>query len=70
MFHKSRNDLNVYKQIGRESTFVEIVNPKKSNISVGVIYRHPCMDVKDFDKNYLNGLLDKILKEEKKRISF
>ena len=23
-----------------ESTFIEIVNPKKSNITVGVIYRH------------------------------
>ena len=24
-----------------ESTFIEIVNPKKSNVTVGVIYRHP-----------------------------
>ena len=37
-----------------------------SNIVVGVIYRHPFMDVTDFNQNYLNRLLDKISKEEKK----
>ena len=40
-----------------ESTFTEIVNLKKSNISVGVIYRPPSMDLTDFDCNYLNNLL-------------
>ena len=39
--YKCRNDLNVYKKNELESTFIEIVNPKKSNIIVGVIYRHP-----------------------------
>ena len=63
--YKPRNDLNIYKKSELESTFVEIINPKKSNIIVGVIYRHPSMDVTDFNQNYLNGLLDKISKEEK-----
>ena len=36
--HKCRNDLNIYKRNELESTFTEIVNPKKSNIIVGVIY--------------------------------
>ena len=65
LFYKPRNDLNIYKKSELESTFVEIINPKKSNIIVGVIYRHPSMDVTDFNQNYLNGLLDKILKKEK-----
>ena len=48
-----------------ESTFIEIVNPKKSNIIVGVIYRHPSMDLTDFNCNYLNQLLENISKEKK-----
>ena len=52
--YKCRNDLNIYKKNEFESTFIEIVNPKKSNIVVGVIYRHPSMDRTDFNCNYLN----------------
>ena len=48
------------------STFIEIVNPKKSNTIVGVIYyRHPSMDPTDFNCNYLNQLLENISKEKK-----
>ena len=43
--YKCGNDLNIYKKNELESTFIEIVNPKKSNIIVGVIYRHPSMDL-------------------------
>ena len=43
----------------------EIVNPKKSNIIVGVIYRYPSMDLIDFNCNYLNKLLENISKEQK-----
>ena len=53
--YKCRNDLNIYKKNELESTFIEIVNPKKSNILVGVIYRHP----------YLSKLLQNISKEQK-----
>ena len=48
-----------------ESTFIEIVNTKKSNIFVGVIYRHPSMDLPDFNCSYLNKLLENISKEQK-----
>ena len=49
-----------------ESTFIEIVNPGKSNIIVQVFYRHPSMDLTDFtDLNYLNKLLEKISKKQK-----
>ena len=65
MYYKPRNDLSSYKKSELESTFLKIVNPKKANIIYGMIYRHPSMDVTDFNQNYLNGLLDKVPKEEK-----
>ena len=58
--YKCCNDLNIYKKNELESNFIEIVNPKKSNIIVGVIYRHPSMGLTDFNCNYLNKLLDNI----------
>ena len=39
--YKCCNNLNIYEKNELESTFIEIVNPKKSNIIVGVIYRYP-----------------------------
>ena len=48
-----------------ESTFIEIANPRKSNIIVGVIYRHPSMDLADFNCNYLNKLLENTSKGQK-----
>ena len=39
--------------------------PKKSNITAGVICRHPSMDLTDFSCNYLNKLLENISREEK-----
>ena len=51
--YKFCNDLNFYKKNELESTFIKIVNPKKSNIFVGVIYRHSYMDL-DFNVNLLN----------------
>ena len=47
-----------------ESTFIEIMNPKKSNI-VGTIYKLSSMDLTGFSSNYLNSLLEKISKERK-----
>ena len=63
--YKCLNDLNIYKKNKLKSTFIEIVNQKKSNIIVGVIYRHPSMDLTDFNCNYLNKLLENISKEQK-----
>ena len=53
---KCRNDLNIYKKNKLESTFIEIFNPKKSNIIVGVIYRHPSMDLTDFKQTIIREL--------------
>ena len=43
--YKPRTDLQIYKKRDLESTFIEIINPIKSNIIVGCIYRHPNMDL-------------------------
>ena len=63
--YKCRNNLNINKKSDLESTFIEIVNPRKSNIIVDVIYRHPSMDLNDFNCNYLNKLLENVSKEQK-----
>ena len=60
--YKIHNDLKIYEKCELESTFIEIINPRKSNIIVGVIYKHPNMAVNDF----LNHLLKKINQEQKK----
>ena len=62
--NKPRTDLNLNLANQLESTFVEIINSRKSNI-VGRLYKHPSMDISDFNKNYLNTLLDKLSKENK-----
>ena len=58
IYHK--NVVKTYIPIKNELefTFIEIVNPKKSNILVGVIYRHPSMEFTDFNCNDLNNLLE------------
>ena len=64
IYHDLNNDLNIYKKSELESTFIEIVNPKKSNIIVGTIYRHPSMDLTEFNISYLNKLLENISREQ------
>ena len=59
--YKCRNDLNIYNKNELGSTFIEIVNPKKSNITVGVIYRHTSMDLTGFNTEsgeYLTAKID------------
>ena len=63
--YKCFNDLYIYKKNELESTFIEIVSLRKSNVIVGVIYRHPSMDLTDFNCNYLNKLLENTSKEQK-----
>ena len=61
--HKPRNHLCVYKSTELESTFIEILNPKKPNVIVTCIYPHPHMDLNEF--NDINNILDKLSKENK-----
>ena len=51
--YKICNDLKIKKKTELESTFIEMINPRKSNIIVGVIYKHPKMDGTDFNNNFL-----------------
>ena len=56
----------LYKSKQLESTFVEIVNPGKKNVIAGCIYKHPSMEIEDFNDNYITHLLDKLMSEDKK----
>ena len=62
--YKPRFDLNIVKKNQVESTLIEIINAKKTNIVVGCIYKHPNMDVLEFN-NHLNQILEKVSKEQK-----
>ena len=62
---KPRQDLNICKKNELEPTFVEIMNQQKSNIIVGRIYKHPSMELTDFNSSFLNNILEKISKEQK-----
>ena len=63
---KIRNDLKIYKKFELQSTFIEMINPRKCNIIVGVICKHPNMDVTDFNNNFLKNLLKKTNQKQKK----
>ena len=63
--YKPSNDLCIYKSTELESTFIEILNPKKTNVIVGCIYRHLHMDLNGFNDQYINNLSEKISKENK-----
>ena len=53
------------KKIELESTFIEIIYPRKCNIIAGAIYKHVKMDVIDSSNNLLHNLLKKINQEQK-----
>ena len=61
---KPRKDLEIYQSKDLESTFIEVINPKESIDTVGVIYRHPNMSTTEFTDHKLmisclNYLLNK-----------
>ena len=59
---KSRLGLSIYKS---NELFIETMNPRKSNIIVSSIYKHPSVDLTNFNINCLNNPLDKVSKEQK-----
>ena len=63
--YKTHPDLAIYKP---KKLFVEVVLPKKSNLIIGCIYKHPCMDICTFNDHYLNLLLDNLSKESNETI--
>ena len=48
-----------------EYTIIEIIHSRESNIVVSCVYKHPNMDILDFN-SLINQLLDKISKEQNK----
>ena len=62
IIYKPRNGLCIYKSRKLESKFINILNPKKTNVSLGYIYRRPHMDLNEFNDYYINNLLNKLSK--------
>ena len=65
-----RDDLEkiMYKSKELESVFIEIEVTGKKNQIYGCIYRHPCMDIDNFNEEYLEKLLIKL--DQEKKISY
>ena len=63
--YKTRIYLKIYKSFELESTFIEICNPKKTNITIVCIYENPNTKISEFNDDYLNDLPDKLSKENK-----
>ena len=54
-----RKDLQIYKFKQLESTFIEVVQ-NKERIIIGCLYRHPSMELSEFNNHYLSSLLDNL----------
>ena len=53
---KSTSDIVIYKSLGFDSTFIEIINYKISNSVNDWIYRHPTVDLNELNNNWLNKM--------------
>ena len=62
--YKLKKDLEIYKSKQLESTFIE-VNLKNEKVVIGCIYRHPSMELSEFNNDYLTNLLDTLSSENK-----
>ena len=60
--YKTRKDLQINSPGDFESIFIEIQFPKKRNLIVGCVYRHPGSDIsiQDFSNFHLSPILQKI----------
>ena len=63
--YKLGQDLCIYISTELEWTFIEIINPKNPNVIIGCIYRHPTMNLNEFNNNYLNIIYKKFQKKRK-----
>ena len=63
--YKLRKDLKMHKSKEVEPIFIEIINKKERNTIIGCIYRHPCMDVREFNDTFLQITLEKLSYENK-----
>ena len=58
--YRSRSDLTLYKFKEIESSFIEIIEPKKKNTIVGCTYKHLNVSVGDSTNDFLEPLLEKL----------
>ena len=67
---KPREDLSKAAYVSKllESTFIEIESKKKANIVVGCLYKHPVIPTKEFNKNIITNILNKINMEGKRLV--
>ena len=63
--YRSRSDLTLYRSKETESSFIEIIEPKKKNTILGCIYKHPNVSVGEFTNDFLEPLLEKFSKKMK-----
>ena len=65
--YKPRTDLKIYESKLLESCFVEIINSKRSNDIVGVVYRHPSMSLDHFNDDHVRSLITSLSREKKQK---
>ena len=63
--YKRREDLEIYESKSIESTFVELILPKKKNKIIGCIYKHHNITEKQFIDSLI-PVIQKIRRENKK----
>ena len=61
--YQLRNDLKLHHPGKTESTFIEIICSKSSNVIVGCIYKHPALQINDFKSDFISPLLLKLYKK-------
>ena len=66
--YQLRNDLRLYDPRKIESTFIEIICSKSTNVIVGCIYKHCTLPINDFTNDFISPLLLKLQKESSKTI--
>ena len=66
--YQLRNDLRLYDPRQIESTFIEIICSKSTNVIVGCIYKHPTLLINDFKNNFISPFQLKLQKESCNRV--
>ena len=65
--YQLRNDLRLYDPVQIESTFIEIICSKSTNVIVGCIYKHPTLPINYFTNDFISPLPLKLQKESSKK---
>ena len=66
--YQLRNNLRLYDPGKSESTFIEIICSKSTNVIVGCIYKHPSLPINDFTNDFISLFSLKLQKESPKRV--